>query len=231
MTGTRTARAVLGHRTRRAGSFTLVFGLALLIADAHTPARAQLDARLSTSKRVYAPNEPVVVAFAGFPGNDQDWVTVVKAAAPRDSYAQWSYTRRRREGQLTFDGLPPGNYEARAYFDWPAGGYSVRSRVAFRVVAAPRNTLRLRTRKSVYNARERVVVEFTGFPGNARDWVTVVPASTPTDRYAQWEYTSGKREGDLSFAGLPAGEYEARAYFNWPAGGYSVRARYAFTVR
>jgi hypothetical protein len=76
-----------------------------------------------------------------------------------------------------------------------------------------------------------VVVEFAGLHGNEHDWVTVVPVSTPADRYGAWHSTGGKRDGALAFEGLPAGEYEARAYFDWPDGGYTVQARHAFTVR
>jgi hypothetical protein len=170
------------------------------------------------------------VEFSGLPGNEQDWITVVPIGTPTDKYAEWAYTIGKRDGKLTFERLPAGEYEARAYFDWPKGGYELQARCAFRVGSAPAR-LTLRTERSVYRANERITVEFSGFPGSSQDWITVVPISTPTDRYGAWSYTAGKRDGSLSFDGLAPGEYEARAYFNWPDGGYTVQGRYSFTVR
>ncbi len=74
-------------------------------------------------------------------------------------------------------------------------------------------------------------MHLTGLPGNAQDWVTVVSSTAPDSSYGQYFYTGGKREADFSFNNsLAAGEYEVRVYFNYPAGGYTVRARRAFTV-
>jgi hypothetical protein len=139
---------------------------------------------LRSSRPVFSPNETVKIEFAGFPGNEKDWVTVVPVATPTDRYGKWEYAAGKRDGFLSFDGLPAGEYEARAYFNWPSGGYTVQARFAFRVGAAP-SKFTLRTLKSSYDAKERVVVEFAGFPGNGKDWVTVVPIATPTDRLRQ----------------------------------------------
>lgn len=77
---------------------------------------------------------------------------------------------------------------------------------------------------------EEVVVRFEGMPGHAGDWITVIAADEPDDRYAAWAYTGGLTSGQLTFDGLPAGDYEVRAYFDWPHGGYEVRSRHAFVV-
>jgi hypothetical protein len=92
---------------------------------------------LSTSKRAYAPGEPVTVFFGGFPGNQTDWVTIVEASAPDSSYAEWFYLKGEREGRRTFKGLRTGSYEVRGYHDWPAGDYRVQGRYAFTVTAPP----------------------------------------------------------------------------------------------
>ena len=87
-----------------------------------------------------------------------------------------------------------------------------------------------KTQKTDYAANEQIVVDYSGFPGNARDWITISPASNPDNRYGQYFYTQGKQNGTYTFRGLPAGEYEVRSYFNWSAGGYNVQTRSSFTV-
>jgi hypothetical protein len=105
-------------------------------APVEAPAKAPRDDVLAwTEAPRYAPGEPIVVHFRGLPGSAGDWITVIAAAEPDDRYASWSYTGGATSGRLAFAALPPGEYEVRVYFDWPAGGYAVRSRSAFAVAA------------------------------------------------------------------------------------------------
>jgi hypothetical protein len=179
-------------------------------------------------KTVYAAFEPIVVDFLGFPGNPQDWVSVVKASDPPTVEGTYYYTEGKREGTFTYAGLPPGDYEARAYFNWPAGGRIVRMSAPFQVVEMNTGVV-LRTQRPVYAANEPIIVEYVGFPGT-NDWITVTAASDPAEKYGQFFYTGKKPGGFFTFSGLPAGDYEARAYFDWPGGGYVVRARFPFRV-
>jgi hypothetical protein len=88
---------------------------------------------LSAGKDSYLPHEPIVVDFSDLAGNATDWITVVLASADTTAYAQWFTTQGETSGSLTFNGLPPGDYEARLLADWPDGGYTVRARHAFTV--------------------------------------------------------------------------------------------------
>lgn len=92
----------------------------------------------------------------------------------------------------------------------------------------------VKTEREVYSLGEAVVVAFSGFPGNASDWITIVAASTADDQYDhdRWFYTEGQRQGALTFDGLQTpGAYEARGYFNWDGdSSYTVRSRHRFTV-
>ena len=104
--------------------------------EAASPAAAPREGVLAwTSSPHYAPGEPIVVHFTGLPGSAGDWITVIAADEPDDTYRAWSYTGGVTSGQLSFDALAPGDYEVRVYFDWPAGGYTVRSRYVFTVGA------------------------------------------------------------------------------------------------
>ena len=79
-------------------------------------------------------NGDVVVSWRDTPGNAQDWVSVVHAGTPDDTYeSTWAYTGGQRSGSYHAGRLEPGEYEARLYLDWPAGGYQVVERVRFRV--------------------------------------------------------------------------------------------------
>ena len=126
---------------------------------------------------------------------------------------------------------PAGAYEARAYFNWSAGGFTVQARHRFTVAeSAYGNTAVVKTTKQIYSPVEPILVDFAGFPGNSGDWITVVPKFTAEGKYAEWFWTDGKKNGRLTFKALPEGEYEVRAFFNWPAGGFVVRARHTFST-
>jgi hypothetical protein len=92
-------------------------------------------ATLRTQKSNYAPNETIVVEYAGLPGNQSDWISIAKTGAPENQYesGRWAYTNGERSGSRAFQGLPAGSYEARVYFNWPDGGFTIRARYAFTV--------------------------------------------------------------------------------------------------
>lgn len=87
------------------------------------------------------------------------------------------------------------------------------------------------TDKDVYAVGEPVLVYWNGMPGNGQDWITVAPATAPDDEWGQWTYTNGAIDGSYEVTGLPAGDYEVRAYYNWPDGGFEVKSSYYFVVQ
>lgn len=93
------------------------------------------------------------------------------------------------------------------------------------IIAGPVNIF---TNKKIFSAGEKITVEYSGMAGNTQDWITLVQTGKPDNQYGPWKYTEGRRSGSMIFDGLPAGEYEARAYFN---NGYVVEKRYSFTVQ
>ncbi len=91
-------------------------------------------AYIRTQKNVYKPYEQIVVIYKNFPGNDTDWITIVKASDPPDTYGECPYTNGEKNGKMTFSGLEPGEYEVRVYFDWAnTGTYDVQLRHAFTI--------------------------------------------------------------------------------------------------
>jgi hypothetical protein len=215
------------------GGFAVRAQLPVIVSTAAPAPAVATDGKpsLSLRQQKYQPGEAIDIDFSGFPGSQQDWVTLVSKNTPANQYAEWFYTKGQRSGRLSFRGLPAGSYEARAYFNWPSGGYAVQARTAFEVAGgAPPAGLSLTTSQGVYVADQPIDVKFSGFSGAARDWITIVPASSPHQQYGEWYYTSGARDGSLLFQGLPPGSYEARGYFDWPAGGYTPRATQPFAV-
>ncbi len=91
--------------------------------QSETPGRAELS--LDSDKPVYKEGETVVIRYDGLPGNQRDWVTVVPLGTPADNWGQWTYTDGKVGGSFEIEGLAPGSYEARVYFDWPNGGFEV----------------------------------------------------------------------------------------------------------
>ena len=183
-----------------------------------------------TQVPIYGPNENIVVQFSGLPGNAQDWVTITPPSAPETQYGEYYFTAGKKDGTLSFNGLPAGTYEVRVFFNWPAGGYVIHDRYPFLVQPTAGGGIAW-TQKPVYAPQEQIVVEYSRLPGNPQDWITLVAASQPDNQYGEYFFTQGRPAGQLNFNGLPPGTYEVRLYYNWQADGFKTQFRYPFIVR
>ena len=205
-------------------SFIFISLLFLLLTAFPVPGNSQ--PQIIFNKDTYAPGEAIIINYSGLPGNAQDWITLIKNNMPHDKYGQWFYTQGKKQGSYTFRGMAqPGVYEVRIYYNWPAGGYNIQHRQEIRVGQI------LFTDKSVHEPGEPIIAIYNGFPGNAQDWITIIEKSARDDKYGQWIYLKGKKNGRHTFTGPgKPGEYELRGYYNWPQGGYDVRHRFGFTI-
>jgi len=88
---------------------------------------------MSLAKGVFAAGEAVVVSWFKTPGNQQDWITVVKVGTPDTDWGKWTYLKGARSGDFKVKGLAAGDYEARLYYDYPKGGFKVIERLLFAV--------------------------------------------------------------------------------------------------
>ena len=118
-----------------AGFGVLAVALVLLVGVGGAPRHIAADSIQSQHLSVtFGTNGDVLVTWRDTPGNAQDWVSVVHAGVPDDTYeSTWTYTGAQRFGSYNAGRLAPGDYEARLYLDWPNGGYQVVDRVHFRV--------------------------------------------------------------------------------------------------
>lgn len=182
---------------------------------------------VNTSKNVYAPGEKITVSYSGFTGDLKDWIDVVPASYKDDQgQGNWKYTNGLTSGTLEFNGFPSGEYEVRSFYRNETS--PVRARYRFRVGNIDQNTL-AKTEKNVYLPTEKITIIFSGFPGNAQDWIDVVPASYKDGQgQGNWKYTNGMQSGKLEYGILPEGEYEVRVYFNNETS--PVRYRHSFSV-
>ena len=76
---------------------------------------AHADAQeLAPSKSTYKPGEDVVISFSGGPGNAKDWVGIYKEGqTPGDvNSTDYKYVDGKTSGELVFDPLPVGKYDA-----------------------------------------------------------------------------------------------------------------------
>ncbi len=109
---------------------------------AHPIAAEEVSKFIKMQKEVYASGEAIEVEFSGLPGNQQDWITVVKKGTPESSYGEYFYTQGKKQGSYEFKGLSPGEYEVRVYFNWPDGGYTVQDRFSFEVAESSEKALK-----------------------------------------------------------------------------------------
>jgi hypothetical protein len=154
---------------------------------------------------------PAVIQFSGAPGNAQDWVGVYAPAAADAAPALWKYTGGAVDGSLSFLGLPvAAAYEARLFAN---DSYTrvATSTQRFAVTAA---VATVEPAAASFSTASPAVIDFTGAPGNAQDWVGVYAPGTADAAPAMWRYTGGGTAGSLSFLGLQVGTYESRLFVN-----------------
>jgi hypothetical protein len=89
------------------------------------------DQRARTALSVYPPGTPIIAFYRAFPSSGQHWIAIANAGSPDDENISWTFLDEIQQGKLTFDGLEPGWYELRSYYDWPDSGYMVRERFSF----------------------------------------------------------------------------------------------------
>lgn len=189
---------------------------------------------INLEKSFFKNTDEITFSYRALPGNKQDWITLVEADKPDNTFGQWFYTQGKRSGTHKFNPVKKdGIYEIRVYYNWPDGKYEVKDRIKVHVgkdiVTASSGYFNLQS--SGHRANQKINIEFINLPGNKQDWITLVEANKPDNTFGQWFYTQGKRNGTHSFNGVPAGTYELRLYFNWPDGKYEVKGRETIIVK
>jgi hypothetical protein len=90
---------------------------------------------IAVSQLIYNVEDSIVVQYWSLSGNMLDWVGIFQTSEEHDNWDSFAFILGQTEGTLVFVGLPPGQYEARLFFN---DNYTVMDTVSFSVV--PKNT-------------------------------------------------------------------------------------------
>lgn len=182
---------------------------------------------VTPTKTEFEIGEAINITLANMPGNSGDWVGIYENNAPVvwENTLSWKHDGEVIDGNYDLDSLPVGAYKVRVFLhnsftEIAVADFSVTPKVFVTEIATDKNS---------YINGEDIVVSVTDMLGNQRDWVGIFPVGTAStfENAFDWQWTDGMQSGDLTFNGLPAGDYEARAFFN---NSFEVKATTAFTV-
>ncbi|HEV8334591.1 MAG TPA: VWA domain-containing protein [Steroidobacteraceae bacterium] len=191
------------------GAFKLIappksgdYEIRLLSADSPYPTLARRPLRIDAVEATLdAPAQ--VAAGATFsvkwtgPNNERDYVAYGDASRP---YIGYEYTKAGSPLELTAPD-DPGQYELRYFL---AAGDTIIARRPISVGAVSASV----TAPQTAAAGAKIKITWQG-PNNARDFVTIVKASTADKQYAAYEYTSQGSTLEMRAPDV-AGEYEVR---------------------
>ena len=92
------------------------------------------DITLITNHSSYKSNQKITVKFSNMLGDSEDWIGIYPAGSQSnlDNRIDLKWTKGKKSGSLTFDPLPVGNYEMRAFFK---GSYDEEASKSFVVIS------------------------------------------------------------------------------------------------
>jgi len=84
--------------------------------------------------------------------------------------------------------------------------------------------------KNIYSSQDKILLTASDMAGNQKDWIAIYPegSSTAWNNVLQWVWTKGKINHTFTFQNLPAGDYEARVFFN---NTYKIETSHKFKVK
>ena len=205
---------------------------------------AHNDVNLTTTKESYLHTETVTVNFQYMQGNTTDWIGVYPAGAGYEfeNVIAYKQTGGDINGSVSFTNIPVGDYDVRAFFN---NSLKTEASTIISIISDPNyHDINLTLNKNVYAQNELVYVNYNYMEGNPTDWIGIYPAgaSYEFENVIDWKYTGGGVQGELALGGfpgdtelhgstpmpgLPAGDYEIRAFFNNSLG---QEAMVSFTV-
>lgn len=179
----------------------------------------------------YEPGTSFQVNFAGVGARATNWVGVYAQGAGDSSWLTWMYAPNATSGTVTFPDLPVtsgGTYEVRMFGDNTATAITTSDTFTVGTPADNGSSLSVPGNLTTANS---VPVTFGGFTANASNWIAISTPGAPARTYSAWMYTPNASSGTVTFPPLAAGNYVARAFFDWAGtGSYVVRNETAFTI-
>jgi len=168
---------------------------------------------VETTKDTYLRGEEIVAVFENIVVNEGNWIGIYPSGSNNswENALQWEYIEDGLlAGTQTFNAIPAGDYEVRVFLN---NTFDTEASYAFKVENIPLN---INVRKNIYNPYELIHVDFQNMRGANGDWIGIfnVAANHAKENAVEWRESKSLVSGELSFLGLAAGTYEARAYFD-----------------
>jgi WD40 repeat protein len=177
-----------------------------LLAESATFTVASQAATMTTDQSVYAPGTNVVVTYNGLTGPLPNTLVLATPGAPASSYLTSLTTLSGGSGTASLSApATAGTYVARAISS--DGTQVLLESTPFTVGTNPL----VNVAQSSYAAGARIVVNYTGLPGNVDDWIALAPAGSATTTYRAYVFTNGRNSGSVTFTAPAAGSYVVRA--------------------
>jgi hypothetical protein len=106
----------------------------IILAFCFQTAIAEGQQLIQTDKETYNYGEAITVHFYEAPGYASDWICIVPAGSPDTEAGDYKYIPEEvKQGVLIFKSPRPGQYEARAYYNYNAFRYTVSGRYLFTI--------------------------------------------------------------------------------------------------
>jgi len=185
-------------------------------------------ATLSLNKTTLTPQDSILVTFTNMTGQHQDWIGIYPKGSNNDwkNVIKWHWTNDSATGQVIFTSLPVGKYEARAFYN---NSFKLEAKKAFTITQSSTEAPTLSTGKATYFNNDKITVNFANMVAKNQDWIGIYPKNSSNDwgNVVAWHWTNDTTNGQVIFNALPAGKYEARAFYN---NSFHLEAKKDFTV-
>ena len=181
---------------------------------------------INSIKNVYNVNEAINIRVEGLTILPKNWLALYKKGSSNEwkNVLQWKWTTNTVSGNFVFTDLDAGEYEARVFYN---NSYNEEAVSTFSVSNSPK--AEVKTRSNLLKVDEYVWVQVNNMLGDSKDWVAIYSKGSSNDwgNVIQWKFLKGKKNTEVEFDPLPAGEYEARVFFK---NSYKLEAQSSFTV-
>jgi len=186
----------------------IIFMSLLLVSMIHA-------ATLNLNKTDFTTTDKILVSFSSMTGKNKDWIGIYPKESNNnwENVVKWHWTNNSATGQVIFDALPIGEYEARAFYN---NSFKLVAKKEFDVKKIATKNPSLKTNKTTYSNKEKVIVSFNNMAAKNKDWIGIYPeeSSNAWENVVAWHWTNDTTNGQVDFNALPAGKYEVRAFYN-----------------
>jgi hypothetical protein len=196
---------------------------------------------LSATPDVIPPKGKITVNFSGAPGNYRDWIGLFKVGSSNYSRISYQYLKGQRNGTVIFTApSSTGQYEFRLFKNGSYSKLATSNQVVVQVGTSNptptplvgstptptpsniNNNSPLSATPDVIPPKGKITVNFSGAPGNYRDWIGLFKVGSSNYSRISYQYLKGQRNGTVIFtAPSSTGQYEFRLFKN---GSYSKLA-------